>query len=358
MIIGGGLAGLTAARLLQERGVDFELFEARDRLGGRVLTVDAAERASYEGFDLGASWLWPELQPELAYLVDLLGVRFVPQYDEGDMIVQRAFGEAPQRFPGIRSEPRSMRIAGGTAVLVEALARGLPANCLRLGRQVRCVRLAQDELEVVSTDARGSSRVLRAAAVIAAMPPRLLAETVEFSPAIDPGTLRRWRETPTWMAPHAKFFALYERPFWRDADLSGEARSVVGPLAEIHDATMTSGPAALFGFLALDAKQRLRAGRSALIDESLRQLSSMFGSPAREPMATLFKDWAADPFTATTLDQSAGDHPISSALPWVARPWDRRLALAGSETSRLYPGYLAGAVDAARQAVNSIVSDR
>ncbi|MDE2305733.1 MAG: FAD-dependent oxidoreductase, partial [Gammaproteobacteria bacterium] len=145
VIIGGGLAGLTAARLLQERGVEFELFEARDRLGGRILTVDAAERASYEGFDLGASWLWPELQPELAYLVDLLGLRFVAQYDEGDMIVQRALREAPQRFPGIRSEPRSMRIAGGTAVLVEALARGLPANCLRLGRQVRCVRLAQDE---------------------------------------------------------------------------------------------------------------------------------------------------------------------------------------------------------------------
>jgi len=34
VIIGGGLAGLNAARLLQEADIDFELVEARDRLAG------------------------------------------------------------------------------------------------------------------------------------------------------------------------------------------------------------------------------------------------------------------------------------------------------------------------------------
>ncbi|MEM6321338.1 MAG: NAD(P)/FAD-dependent oxidoreductase [Bacteroidota bacterium] len=38
IIIGGGLAGLTAARQLQQRGVDFLLLEASDRIGGRVKT--------------------------------------------------------------------------------------------------------------------------------------------------------------------------------------------------------------------------------------------------------------------------------------------------------------------------------
>ena len=50
-----------------------------------------------------------------------------------------------------------------------------------------------------------------------AVPPRLLEASVAFEPDIDPAARRRWRETPTWMAPHAKFFALYDRPFWRDA---------------------------------------------------------------------------------------------------------------------------------------------
>lgn len=38
IIIGGGLAGLTAARQLQANGIDFHLLEATERIGGRVKT--------------------------------------------------------------------------------------------------------------------------------------------------------------------------------------------------------------------------------------------------------------------------------------------------------------------------------
>ena len=55
-IIGGGLAGLHAAYLLHRAGVSFQLFEARDRLGGRILTVDEAGRAAKVGFDLGLTY--------------------------------------------------------------------------------------------------------------------------------------------------------------------------------------------------------------------------------------------------------------------------------------------------------------
>ena len=36
VVIGGGLAGLSAALTLQEAGEEFELFEASDGIGGRV----------------------------------------------------------------------------------------------------------------------------------------------------------------------------------------------------------------------------------------------------------------------------------------------------------------------------------
>jgi monoamine oxidase len=65
-IIGGGLAGLHAARLLQSEGVAFRILEARDRRGGCILSVDAAGRVSADGFDLGPSWFWPELHPAMA----------------------------------------------------------------------------------------------------------------------------------------------------------------------------------------------------------------------------------------------------------------------------------------------------
>jgi len=72
-IVGGGLSGLNAARLMWEAGADFQLFEARDRLGDRILTVDATGAPSDDGFDLGPSWIWPRMQPALAALVHELG---------------------------------------------------------------------------------------------------------------------------------------------------------------------------------------------------------------------------------------------------------------------------------------------
>ena len=38
VIIGGGISGLHTAYQLQKRGIDFILIEARDRLGGRILS--------------------------------------------------------------------------------------------------------------------------------------------------------------------------------------------------------------------------------------------------------------------------------------------------------------------------------
>jgi monoamine oxidase len=162
------------------------------------------------------------------------------------------------------------------------------------------------------------------------------------------------------MAPHAKFVALYDRPFWCEAGLSGTAQSLVGPLVEIHDATTASGQAALFGFVGVPAERRATAGRDAIVSASVRQLARLFGPQAGKPRATLFKDWAADPLTATDDDQVAGGHPSPDRRPWVNGRWRDHISMAGSETSASDPGYLAGAVDAAERAVADILtrSDR
>ena len=159
--------------------------------------------------------------------------------------------------------------------------------------------------------------------------------------------MARWRGTPTWMAPHAKVFALYDRPFWREQGLSGMAQSLVGPLSEIHDATTASGRAALFGFVGVPHARRQQAGRDLLIEASVAQLTRLFGPEAATPQATLLKDWGEDALTATPEDASAGGHPMPSSSPWVSGVWADRLTLIGSETSRTEPGYLAGAVEAA-----------
>ena len=52
-IVGGGAAGIGAARRLREAGVRALILEARDRLGGRAWTVEAGGYA----IDLGCGWL-------------------------------------------------------------------------------------------------------------------------------------------------------------------------------------------------------------------------------------------------------------------------------------------------------------
>lgn len=249
-----------------------------------------------------------------------------------------------------------MRLTGGSGALISALAANLPAHSTRLGARVTHVERDAQSVEVRFTTASGTNETMRASHVLFAMPPRLLEATVTFSPALDAATAERWRATPTWMAPHAKVFALYDKPFWREAGLSGTAQSMAGPLVEIHDATTASGQAALFGFLGVPAERRAAVGEEILVAAAIRQLVLLFGPQAASPNGTLFKDWAADPLTATDADRLGGGPPVATGRPWVDDAWRDRVSLAGSETADLEPGYLAGAMAAAERAVADITS--
>lgn len=357
LIVGGGLAGLTAARRLHQAGVSFRLLEARERLGGRILSVDAAGNWAGDGFDLGPSWFWPGTQPVLAALVGELGLAVFPQNSEGDIVIHRMSREEPQRYSlSAQQVPQSMRLAGGSGALIDALAADLPADGIRLGSRVTHIACGSDGVEVRFTTRNNGQEVLRASHVILALPPRLIEATVSFLPALDAATVERWRRTPTWMAPHAKVFALYETSFWREAGLSGTAQSMAGPLAEIHDATTASGQAALFGFLGVPAERRAEIGKEALVAASIQQFVRLFGPRAASPIGSLYKDWAVDPLTATRIDQLGGSPPMVNGGDWVGETWRNCITLAGSESAAFEPGYLAGAVDAAERAAAAILN--
>ena len=307
-----------------------------------------------DGFDLGPSWFWPERQPAIAALVRELGLESFPQNAEGDVVFERMSREAPHRLSGLRQDQQSQRIAGGSAGLTNALVRSLPVERLRFGRQVTRMRLTESGVDLAVCHPDGREEHVVAAHVIAALPPRVMAAAVRIEPEPDQKILHLWLSAPTWMAPHAKFFALYDRPFWRAAGLSGTAQSLVGPLAEIHDATTRSGQAALFGFVGSSARQRAAMGEVALKAACLQQLARMFGPDAANAQATILKDWAADPMTATAEDAAPAGHPPSAGREWVEGPWKARLTLAGSETSPVEAGYLAGAVEASDRAAKEV----
>ena len=70
VVVGAGIAGLTAANALAHGGVECVVLEARDRIGGRLHTVDLAGSP----LDLGGSWIhMPGGNPMRAF-ADLVGV--------------------------------------------------------------------------------------------------------------------------------------------------------------------------------------------------------------------------------------------------------------------------------------------
>lgn len=355
VIIGAGIAGLRVAAMLQKAGVDYALLEARDRLGGRILSVDPMGRSSKDGFDLGPSWFWPETQPDIGRLVAELGLASFLQHSDGDVVFERMAREPSHRFRAVDQQPRSRRFEGGTASLIRAMAAHVAPERVHLRTQVIEARLTDDGVVLTTADADGRTGIVHAALVVAALPPRLLEARVQFLPAQNPQTAARWQATPTWMAPHAKFFAFYDRPFWREDGLSGTAQSMVGPMLEMHDATTSSGRAALMGFIGVPAEQRAVRGEEDLTTACLAQLARIFGPCATNPLRTLIKDWAADPLTATGADRFAGGYIRPDDQPWVTGIWQQRLLLAGSETSPVEPGYLAGAVVAAERAAEAVL---
>ena len=64
-IVGAGISGIQAALLLENTGCEVTIFEARNRIGGRLETVSTATGARYEA---GGEWIDSD-QPLLHDLV-------------------------------------------------------------------------------------------------------------------------------------------------------------------------------------------------------------------------------------------------------------------------------------------------
>ena len=70
VIVGAGIAGLAAASRLTAAGIDCMVLEARDRIGGRLHTIDLAGTP----VDLGGSWIHHPIGNPMSALCDQLDV--------------------------------------------------------------------------------------------------------------------------------------------------------------------------------------------------------------------------------------------------------------------------------------------
>ncbi|MEU4489781.1 NAD(P)/FAD-dependent oxidoreductase [Streptomyces purpurascens] len=183
-----------------------------------------------------------------------------------------------------------LRLADGSATLAEVMGRELGAR-IRLGSPVAALDIRPDRCVV----RLATGEVLTATAVVSALPVGPL-RSVAISGVGEArlASLHRQRH-----ATAAKFAAVYDRPFWRDADLNGlsEAEGVLGSTWPQNEGVLSAlVPPERYGVL-LGTPPQLRA------PELLAEMAGLFGDEALRPTACHLRLWGTDPWTQGYVTQ-------------------------------------------------------
>ena len=344
LIIGGGLAGLALAARLEKAGRDWNLIEATNRLGGRIYSPEIQGQI----FDLGPTWFWHG-QPRMRSLIDQFNLPFFEQFSDGMILYEDQTGRVHANH-GFSSMQGSLRIAGGMESLIVQLSKTLPQEKIHLGTALEALHHKNKNLI-----AKSNKLTIHAQQAVLALPPRVIANNINFKPFFSESVTSAMTSIPTWMAGQAKILAVYDKPYWREKGFSGDAMSLRGPLVEIHDASpVENGPYALFGFVGVPPEAR-SLHRNKVIKLAKVQLASMFGPELEHPLYLDMQDWAEINTVATNLDQQGMDnHPAYGQPQAMKALWNGRLHFGSTEMSSAFGGYLEGALEVAENVYTQI----
>ena len=332
VVIGAGVSGLAAAWALSASGAAVVCLEARDRVGGRVLTMES----SGHHLDLGATWFWAN-ETAVADLLSELELGSFEQRTAGDALLERDIN-GPVRLDGNPVDSPALRFVHGAQSLANGLAAKLPPGVLHLSNPVAGVEFTAGGVIVTAASGR-----VEASAVVIAVPPSLAAETIPFTPPLPAKAHEVISATPVWMGSTVKAVAVFDTSFWRANGLAGSAISYAGPFREFHD---MSGPqdtsAAIFAFANAAELRRLHC---ADVEKAYRQqLIRLFGDKARNPVEVLIMDWSREPYTTPKTPDTAGSTVWFGHDLYQRGAYQERLHWASTETASYFAGHIEGAL--------------
>jgi monoamine oxidase len=191
--------------------------------------------------------------------------------------------------------------------------------------------------------------------VIVAIPPTL-AGRIDYHPILPPErdqlTQRYGQGTLTKVA------AVYDKPFWRDKGLTGQAVSIDGLVSATFDDSPQSGaPGVIFAFVGGDSARKYQRmspqeGRDAVLGE----FASFFGEEARTPKDYFDMRWTTEQWTRGCPVGIAGPGTLLAYGDQLRAPIGA-IHWAGTETSTYWNGYMDGAVRSGQRAAREVLDE-
>lgn len=414
LVIGAGMAGLSAARVLADAGEPVRVIEARERIGGRIATVrEGPDRI----FELGASWVHGLSGNPLVGLARAAGARLLPTgsgaevrdlsgrtradlaalMPEAHELITRAriaalgYGRDLGLRAAIRRSPHwaaagddlraavdlylTTEIEADYAADADALSAwhfdsgaGFEgADALIGGGYDRLVLHLAQGLDILTgapvaalvLDGDGVSahladgRRLEGRAALLTLPLGVLrAGSVRFAPALAPARLRALGRLR--MGVLNKLILQFDRPFW---DAGAEWLSLAGAGdAAWFSAWPATGQAVLTGF---------RAGQGAVADEgldtaaraarALAALRAAYGPDVPAPRAVRATRWHADPFARGSYSYLPPGATPEDRLALGGADWGGRLVLAGEACEPDHTATVHGALISGRAGAEALL---
>ncbi len=417
VVVGAGMAGLGAAATLRARGFDVTVLEARDRIGGRVHSVERFGTT----IDLGASWIHDSRGNPLTAVAKSAGLTTVAtDYDRvalrsaskqpiGSAMTKRAIAARDRIIDSLYSQAeddprmnlasplaREIRKQGLSGTSAETLNwllgvevpldlgaapaqltlegfdegeewDGGPDLMIKGGASQLIHKLAagtkvQTGVEITSIKRRGSSvevrtrsgSVVRADGCVVAVPLGVLkAGGIRFDPPLPAATRRAISRIGFGLLD--KVFLSYDEAWWPAA--ANQLGTVGEPLANtisLFPLSRLTGTPLTVGFTGGSYAATLeKRGPSAMTNAVIERIRSGFGAIAT-PAASTQTNWRAEPFTRGSYSYLRPGSGYSDRLAIGLA--GRRLILAGEHTSIDRPATMDGAWLAGKTAAVRLAS--